>query len=101
MKDGLINLILYITAAIDSGENDSISLDKIKQAVDERKIFEFIKTNINSPRKFDEKIFKNHEKEHLELYWQDHLLDWDFENKFGVNRNPLCVLLALVAISIQ
>lgn len=101
MKDGLIDLIFYITAAIDSGNNDSITMDKIKQAVKERKIFEYIKTEIDSSRTFDDKVFKKQEKEHLELYWQSHLIDWDFENKFGVNRNPLCVLLALVALSIQ
>ncbi len=101
MKDGLKDLILYIAAAIDSGENEKITLNDIKQAVNDRRIFEYLISEVESSRTFNANVFKNNEKEHLELHWKSHLIDWDFENKFGINKKPLCVFLALVALSIQ
>lgn len=101
MKEGLVDLILFLTAAIDSGQNSSITLDEIKKAISSQTIFHYLKTQVDSPRSLQDKIFKKSEKEHLMLHWQFLLNEQPFENNFGVNKNPLCVLLTLAAISIQ
>ncbi len=101
MKDGLIDLILFLTAAIDSEENLSIELSDIKKSISNKTIFNYLKTTVSSPRSLQDQIFKNSEKEHLMLHWQLLLNEPPFEKNLGINRNPLCILLALAATSIQ
>jgi len=101
MKDGLVDLILFLTAAIDSGSNSSVNLADIKESVANQTIFSYLKTKINSPRSLQDHVFKKSDKEHLMLRWQFILNEQPFEENFGINKNPLCVLLTLAAISIQ
>lgn len=101
MKDGLIDLILYLTAAIDCEQNSSITLDSLEVALKDRSVFNYLKTNIKSTRSFDEKVFSKTERVHLELHWRSMFFELGTIHKLGIKDGPISLMIAAAAISIQ
>jgi hypothetical protein len=101
MRKKQVSLILFITADIDNGNNHSISTADIREAVLNESIFDFIYTKIDSPYPLKKDLFSKDEIVHLVGHWKILFLSSDFEKNYRIGKNPLCILLALTALSIQ
>lgn len=100
MIEKLKELILCINAAIDSGQNNSITIHDISVEISTENIFEFLKTKLKSSRKFNDTILSSEEKNQLICHWQ-FLVQSGSAYQLSAENSGLCFLLALAVISIQ
>jgi hypothetical protein len=101
VRDGQKTLILFICAAIDSGKNSSITVNDIVKAVNNETIFSFMQNEIDSPYPLPSNLFSESDQDHLVAHWQLLLNSTSFAENFRIEKQALCILLALVTLSIQ
>lgn len=91
----------YLNSAIDSGRYDTLAIEEVREAIQTRGIFRFLKSRLGND--IDLSIFDADAAAEAELLaeWQDMDNAIDARRKFGVERRGLPLLLAFLLEGIQ
>lgn len=94
----LTYLGFILNAALDSGKYDHITIQEVRQRVEEGTILEYLNGELDHG--IDE-FSSPEDRAELVDYWQTLANVADSRRKFGVDRNGICLLVAYVLEGLQ
>lgn len=89
----------YLNGALGSGKYDNITIEKVKQELHNRTIFDYLSTELGD--NIDLSILTADDKQELIEEWDDMAVALDEGRKMNVDRNGLCLLVAYLFNGIQ
>ena len=92
-------LAFELNAALDTGKYNNISVQEIKDQIDNGTIFDFLENNLHGD--IDLSLHDKGTRKMLLGEWQDLVWAVSAPRKFGVSNNGLCLLIAFLLEGIQ
>jgi hypothetical protein len=90
---------LFLNGAAGSGKYDDVTIELVKQHINDDSIFEYLKTRLGND--FDISLISDADLEQLLHNWQDHVSALNEGRKLFVDRGGLNLLVAYLLVDIQ